>query len=306
MQKKTTLFLLLIACCLLPNLLRGQNLVPFAPIGSKWVYNFFSYGHGSGYIKMSFTKDTSIEGISCRELKFDVFFTYCDPATGCGNSTQYEYFFQRNDSLFKITPTQIPKIKLVFDYRCRVGDTLSLTHHLTYNPNIDPISYPAKILRKGDTTLNGRRLKFWELGEYCRGRLIPNKFFHFEQALNPTLFLYSAATSSSCSGNAHFVQELCSFESSGWTYFAKNCRNATQEIAASLQISPNPTIENLQITSPQYFSANYHIYDAQGRVVQNGLYTEGSKLNVSELASGLYFLALQNKDGRSIRKFIKY
>jgi hypothetical protein len=251
---------------------------------------------------MTFTKDTLIGGIICRELKQDYINTYCDPGVGCGNSSNKEYFFQRNDSLFQLVPTATPTINFVFNYRCRIGDSILLP----LNPS-RPTQYVAKIRRIGDTALNGKRLKFWELQESCnRSSGVFYSSTHYEYLLTTKLGGYSAAINSFCVHNNHFAQTLCSFEGGNWRYFTQNCRNSTQEIAFGLYLFPNPTVESLSLTSPQYFEADYDIYDLSGRVVQKGNCTEGSKLDVSRLSQGLYFLALHNADGQSIRKFIKH
>lgn len=295
MKKNITFCLVLFSSFLM----KAQIIAPFADIGSKWTYNFFSYGLGSGYTSLEFTKDTLIRGINCRQVQQKMIYTACDFGVGCSSSSsKTEHFFQRNDSLFQFDSNN--DIQFIFNYRCRVRDSFRIIIPPPANP------YYVTVLRIGDTILNGNRFKFWELGEYCQGRL-SYQYFHFEKILSSRLATNSASIGSFCRINAHFVQTLCNFSSGLFQYNPIDCKTtALQELATNIHVSPNPSSNELLVESPMSFDAEYNIYNVNGQSMQKGHCREGTQLDISILSSGLYFLKLINNKTQTIIRFIKY
>lgn len=73
----------------------------------------------------------------------------------------------------------------------------------------------------------------------------------------------------------------------------------------NLIVFPNPVQNELTIQSTNNTFDSFSITDSKGRVV---LFIENStsyQIDVSALASGLYFLHIQSSEGKAIKKFIK-
>lgn len=61
-------------------------------------------------------------------------------------------------------------------------------------------------------------------------------------------------------------------------------------------IFPNPTSELLNIKTSTFENVTYTLYDAQGKLVmQDILSAEQTPIQVSQLASGIYLLTLNNQ-----------
>jgi hypothetical protein len=71
-------------------------------------------------------------------------------------------------------------------------------------------------------------------------------------------------------------------------------------------IYPNPCSEFLIVEWNGASTANFVVYDLQGRSVHNGLIQNKTDLDVSDLKNGFYLLQLQDADNRtSIQRFVK-
>ncbi len=67
-------------------------------------------------------------------------------------------------------------------------------------------------------------------------------------------------------------------------------------------ISPNPVVEKLNIASQSNILSS-RIFSMQGSSVYNG--ASNSSIDVSQLASGIYFIQVETIHGKSVQKFVK-
>ncbi|WP_051285364.1 M36 family metallopeptidase [Aequorivita capsosiphonis] len=78
---------------------------------------------------------------------------------------------------------------------------------------------------------------------------------------------------------------------------------------ASIQMYPNPTKDKISITNPQQLSLdNLNIYDMRGRLIKTiDMHTMGleKSIDVSEMASSIYFILIQGNNGQITKKLIK-
>ncbi len=75
---------------------------------------------------------------------------------------------------------------------------------------------------------------------------------------------------------------------------------------SGISILPNPTHGQLFINSNNLNeNINYHLYNLQGQLLQNGNFAHKVALNLSDFANGLYILQLQLEDKIWITKIIK-
>ena len=86
----------------------------------------------------------------------------------------------------------------------------------------------------------------------------------------------------------------------------EECLGLSEMVGYSISIAPNPATEVLFISLEGTMEVNYVMYTEEGRVViANSLLTNnGTELNVSNLASGMYFLRFTSANGSMTKKVI--
>lgn len=72
-----------------------------------------------------------------------------------------------------------------------------------------------------------------------------------------------------------------------------------------LTIHPNPVTDVLQIQSLLDLKMSYAIYNINGVKITSGVISNTSKISVSEIPRGIYFVSLRNNNNYTILKFIK-
>jgi len=79
--------------------------------------------------------------------------------------------------------------------------------------------------------------------------------------------------------------------------------------AASLQIYPNPTTGELRIENGELRIENVEVFDVYGRKLKGeGKKEKGEKeflIDISDLATGVYFLRIMTEQGETVRKVVK-
>ncbi len=71
-----------------------------------------------------------------------------------------------------------------------------------------------------------------------------------------------------------------------------------------MNMYPNPVVNSLTIDTDKEVKS-IRIYSSNGALVRKTNLQSGSKIDVSVLKAGIYFVNLETDDGRIIRKFIK-
>jgi hypothetical protein len=263
------------------------NAQTFAPIGTKWGYNFATAG-GGGSFYLESVGDTVIQGKTCRKLASKTVNVICPTCQWTTLGTRV--FYEANDSLFAVYNTGFT---FLFSYRLAIGDTLKLRNNQNY-----------VLVRKVDTLISGQTLKKWQMRSICSdpryGKLLSD-FVEKIGDMNGYIGLNYY-----CFSDPEYIQ-LCSFslnniQINGFCQFT-NTREVLSQNAVSL--SPNPAFNSLKIETKHPFQ-QLKIYDSVGKMFQNGFYTEGGVLDISALPKGLFILQLTDNVGLVVnRKFIK-
>ena len=273
----------------------------FAPIGTRWEYNFFSYGQSAGKFTYESEGDTLINGVTHRVIK-TTSKTQCDFPPFCPfiTTVSKNFFTIRNDSLLSLTANGY---RFAFNFGYRVGDSINLLYSSVRK---------AAVTRIGDTTINGKRLKFWEIRQTCTatrqryGKIYEligsadNGFYEFEDR---------------CVSDPN-SKTLCSIKTTDWTYEPQVCRYsvATNEVAAiNAYVYPNPVSNQLTV---DYTTENLSekpmlvIQDVLGKTAHQQILdaaTPSVNVDVSGLNAGIYLLSIQAK-GREkyVKKIVKH
>lgn len=103
------------------------------------------------------------------------------------------------------------------------------------------------------------------------------------------------------------VDDYPSFVSS---IFVENSNNSivVMEAEQAIDIYPNPTNEILKIRSKNLRVINVEIFDVYGRkqnVRVNNLLSNESRINISQLSAGVYFVKILTDAGEAIKKVLK-
>ncbi len=262
----------------------------FAPIGTKWGYNYSSLG-GPGSIYLESLGDTILQGRTCRKLSYkDVRYRSSDFPVQMSTTTVY--YHERNDSLFSVSQGGA-KFNLLFRYNLNVNDTF--TNYLKAQYLVTRIS---------DTVISGQTLKKWEVALICKGKVQTG--FHKLNFVEKLGALEGfIGWDDFCPPVETTYYEICSFISGNISVGGKCIYSSTQDITEKIKLNifPNPVHSGLTIESDHVFTA-YQISDFTGIIICKGVYNESIKIDVSNFSTGIYLLQLtDNEKQTALKKF---
>ena len=272
----------------------------FSPIGTRWEYNFFSYGQSEGKFTYESEGDTLINGVAHRVIK-TTRKTKCDFPPTCEFVTTISknFFTARNDSLLSLTANGY---RFAFNFGYRVGDSVNLLY-----ANVKK----AVVTRIGDTLMNGKRLKFWEIRQTCTAtRQRYGKIYELIGSADDGFYEFE----DKCISDPN-SKTLCSMKSGDFAYEPQVCRYsvATNEIAAiDAHVYPNPVSNQLTIDyTAENLSENWAlvIQDVLGKTVHQQILdaaTPSVNVDVSGLNAGIYLLSIQTQGKKVfVKKIVK-
>lgn len=80
----------------------------------------------------------------------------------------------------------------------------------------------------------------------------------------------------------------------------------TEQENLDFTVSPNPSSENITISSTLHIEANVTISDNNGRIVHTGSIEGNNRtIDISQLSEGIYFITIESKQTRVIKKIVK-
>ena len=71
------------------------------------------------------------------------------------------------------------------------------------------------------------------------------------------------------------------------------------------QIFPNPVQDRLQVQLTTDAKATFLLFNSQGQILQSGTFQGQTQLEMAAYPSGLYWLEVQNAEGKAVRKIVK-
>ena len=272
----------------------------FAPIGTRWEYNFFSYGQSFGKFTYESEGDTLINGVTHRIIK-TTRKTRCDFPPTCEFTTTISknYFTIRNDSLLSLTANGY---RFAFNFGYRVGDSINLLY-----ANVRK----AAVTRTSDTLISGKRLKFWEIRQTCTAtRQRYGKIYELIGSADDGFYEFE----DQCISDPN-SKTLCSIKSGDFAYEPQVCRYSvsTNDVAAiDVSVYPNPVLNQLTI---EYRAENLSenlmlvIQDVLGKTVHQQILkvaTPSVNVDFSGLNAGIYMLSIQTQGKKVyVKKIVK-
>jgi hypothetical protein len=266
----------------------------FAPIGTRWEYDYYSFGQEYGRFIYESERDTLINGATHRIIK-RTRTVRCDYPS-CVNyvtTISSDWLTVRNDSLLAVTTSGY---RFLFNFNYRVGDSINVAY-------LNPRNQKPIIGRIGDTLINGKRLKFWETKQTCTSatttKVRYGKVYELIGTSNDGFYEFQDF----CLSDPN-LKTICSVTSNGWVYNPSVCLYSvgTKDVAASIKATlfPNPTTNELTIDYTAAHDAldlTLKIYDVLGKMVHCQKIDAAAsilKIKVAHFESGIYELTIQS------------
>ncbi|MGE4589954.1 MAG: T9SS type A sorting domain-containing protein [Acidaminococcaceae bacterium] len=272
----------------------GQN---FAPIGAEWYYSSNAGGAAppdSEYYYLIVEKDTTINDLNLRKIK-RICYSYQ------GDSVEVSpYLIHESGDTVSLYDQEKQRLYKLFVFNVSQGDTLVLDipYDVYY---IEDSTYRVVIDAIETATCDGTELNKYVLEQlddfgWFRG-------FYLEKVGGYEWFLPLGLTTIPeadgpirCYHDDDIDINFTSRECDYWIFTSMDDIEADK-----FQLYPNPTIDNIQIKT-DFKIDNIEIIDNSGNIV---LQTEKNDLNISSLATGVYFVRIYSDNQIIMKKIVK-
>lgn len=290
---KKTIFLMILFTITLQ--LHAQE---FAPVGAVWHYTQGTLNPEVTTFKtFESISDTMINGVECKKI-IEVE-RYLDTI-----NVFYHYMYSENDSVFFYAADDF---QLLYDFGANSGDTVVLDYFITYDDN----SLKMIIDSTGTIIVDDQERKIQYIT--CGDGMLIEFGHHVIKGIGNTSFMFPTLDGS-LDGPLRCYQDnftglfLNPFHpDNGWNH--QDCEEIITEIAETeskenISIFPNPTKNSISIQNIDRQTA-YKIFDINGKILMRGIIFESSKINITELSKGIYFIEFGNDKMQTVRKLIK-
>lgn len=298
----TTLFLMVaLAITVIAN---GQSL-EFAPVGAEWYYNYQCFWR-VGYVHITATQDTIIDGINCRKLekirRIHNYVTHENKEFLIG----YEYVCQQGDSVLIYRSGQFWKL---FDFGAAIGDTWQVPY--TYDACPDLFGTVIVVGTGWDynydvplryVEVENTESSSWGFGGYGTD---PVKILEKIGPLNGYLLPEQLCTVDITEGGTprcYFDNQLGTIhidDSQDCDYFYTALNETFENDAVS--VFPNPTHSEIHVCLSNQKDVDVEIIDIKGVLIHKsqGL-IDDTTINLANIPCGLYLVRITND---SINKY---
>ena len=278
----------------------------FAPVGSKWYYTEeFSFSGDISYLQIESVGDTVIHGKNCHILENN-------GGLDCAYNSNKDYLYSE-DSIVYFYVNEIDTFQVLYNFKAVKGDTWLTVFNCfdgldTLKATVDSVFF---------VKINGYTLKRQWL---TYSEPVPNsgQSYHatVTDKLGDSYFLFNLySLSVACDGN--YSDGLRCYEDPNFGFYstdiADSCTytydwTSIAEIpkALDIQIYPNPTTGCVEIESELKKECTFTLYDVTGDILLVDNNKGDSRLDLSSLDKGVYFLKIIS-DGKilGMRKIIK-
>ena len=282
--------------------------VSWAPTGAKWHFDYnYNYGNATSYVTVESIGDTVIQGINCKTLRQE-----------CQRNDEFSklYFTYKNDD--KVWIFDGNNFRLLYDFSLNAGDTMETYGRSLYSTlDCDSIT-TAYVESVGYEEINGITFKYlvvsmtefgWYFGEFGSGTYkISEKFGSYGYLLPQTTC--GGADFDLPSTIRCYEDDEVGFFSPPFAYdcdYEEGVGVQNIDFTDDIRISPNPVIDDLTIgLKGNIIDSRISIYTQDGRIVFTmELMDEESKIDLSGIKSGLYFIRVFHNNRYAGGKFLK-
>ena len=274
--------------------LQSKSQIEFCPAGAEWHYNFGKFS--TLYQEtIKYERDSIISSDTVKVLSHTRFYMSCAFA-----QPLLTFIKQKGDTVFFKNNYTQNSWQLLYNFSVQAGqgwqlNLLRSSGPVTLNFNIDSVNY---------VTINNASLKRLYFGtQFITERIGSNKF------------LFPFFESSSCDGE-YIAGMLCYQDSSfGLKQFSSlpcdystALYNGIGEVGNELnfKIYPNPVVDFLVIETILEEDYQLLITNVFGKALKTAAFHKSSKIDLSNLSCGIYFLTIKNKSNvLCTRKIVK-
>jgi hypothetical protein len=282
--------------------------------GAKWTYDYWNVSEGGTYT-FTYTNDTLILGKQCQEIEI-VKYEYVYDQFGEIHSfvipVESMYTYVSGDSVFYLLEDTF---YLMYDFSASVGDTWVIGVE-DFNSCQD--TAVVRVSQTGSVVINGMQLRtitletisdsFIGITGTCVERF-GNEIHNWpENGYGPFPGIQS------CDGallDANVYNFRCFSDNTFDTYNPRNIAcdtltGMTETEISDFQLVPNPTKGEISIIRNVFQSIEIQIFNQSGQMLkQDILFPTESKIDISDLTEGVYFVRIISDKGSCVKKMVK-
>lgn len=308
------------------NNLQSQN---WAPVGATWYYGFSGF-MVSGYYKISYIGDTTINSIPCKILEKKIF--QYSPLSGFDTITlNQEYTYSDAN---KVYIYRFNNFYTLYDFSANIGDSIMVPGNNQYSfEGCDSVGY-VKVDSIGTMVINGLTLRYISVsptstsqwGWKCRIVEKIGPLYNYLNNAEPYNYLFPNKLDY-CGMQMDELHEggflRCYTEQNGFSYhehsYTSDCDYIFTEINeivntdSDIKVFPNPTNNIIKIAFNLNLkqSVQISLFDIMGKLIFYKNIPEAKIVNesidLSNYPSGLYLIKLKaNNQKTIIKKISKY
>ncbi len=295
---------------------KSESQVEFCPAGAEWHYSFYQPLSNSHYnAKIKYLKDSLVGTETLRVLSHNVYYKHCNMGPGA-----ITFLKQSGDTVLIKSAATKNTWQILFNYGALAGQSWTTTISSFYNFSVTT-TYTITVDSINTVSINNFTLK--NLHVKYKNSLNTNvEKTQITERLGCNTYLfnyYNPLPFTDCDWGAEllcytddtfglkqFTNKPCDYQD--YVGLMENYRTS------NIKIYPNPSKDSFSISAKDelfYGETIVNIQDLYGReikqVLLNSLNSEDQKIDISDLASGLYVVSMHSK-GQEIftGKLIKY
>ena len=297
--------LVIMQLIMLPVMGFGQD---WSPIGAEWYYDItYAFSGNIDYHRIYCDSVISINGTDCKRIDID----YC----ACNNYfCDQLYTFAQNDTIFFYNP-DVNSFQILYDFSAVLGDEWII------NTKDDDIlqEIVVHIDSVSVMDINSFNLPvfyvtysyFYDVGFGLEdGNTYNSTIIKNIGDLN---FLINVISPWVGACDVDYLSNLRCYQDSQLGFYSNGYRDSCdyryvwtslrEDQNASLKLYPNPVTDVLNIENDFSTNRSFYLYDVNGRLVIRG---NSTKIDLSYLQSGLYFLNIINNNSSETYRIIKH
>ena len=265
--------------------------VEFSPPGAEWCYSAFGgFSPNQGFYHLAYTSDTLIQGKQCKIIEGEQVWGF--PNNCCDTSMINWIVYQSEDSIYRYSSYSDDFIFL-FRNNMEMGEMVAFPELFSGTLNVESVD---------SFMVNSSQLKSFELpysssgNTYVFDKAGPNRGYFDNwgamawDGLEYSLHWYKDNEIP----EFYLLNQPCGMFTSVFEPLTEN----------SVSVFPNPVSDVLTLDFQKEIMS-CSVYDISGRQISYKNEMLDNKLDVSQLAAGMYFLVVENKEDFYRGKFVK-
>lgn len=297
----------------------GNSQQTWVSENAMWTYLYTNIAE-EGYIEVSETNDSIINGINCKEYSCEIFRHGMNSSSELIflNSEVYrkEYVYANQDTVFVLNEgVFVPMYIFNAPNNSTYEGPIDSQNTVCNNNSLVSVTDSTQVTINSTNYIQ-QRLSNDDFNSFKIRGVVNSRFGHFDTLMAQYNFIFpSKSNCDSGLDHSHFYQFSC-FEDNDISYSANsdaciypyNTLSLLDNEIAHLSIYPNPSNGDFVTISSDQAIQSIEIYDVLGPLVylKNGVLKKSFPLNVTELSNEIYFVRITDVSNRVyFRKIIR-